>query len=201
MNKKNKNVLKKAGAVALGLGIVGASVFAGASLFPKTEIETLTVVEYKDKIVTQNVTEIVEVEVPVEVVKEVEVLVDNENLALVLDYIYDNEGDLEFLTTDLFDDEVETIVDRILLVEDVKAQAKSYVESNLARELERQLDYDRRDVSRIKIEDVVFDKALADFKYEEFVLEVEVEYRYNNVEETKVVIVEYYNGRVRSLNI
>lgn len=191
MKKQNKNIYKKAGAVALGLGIVGASVFAGASLFPKTEEVQVPykVVEYKDKIVTRNVT------VP-QIVK-----VDNENLALVLDYVYDNEGDLEFLTEDLFEDEIDQVVDRILLVEDVKAQAKSYVKSNLARELERQLDYDKRDVSRIKIEEVLFDKNSADFKYEEFVLDVEVEYRYGTVEETKIVTVEFYNGRVRTLNI
>jgi hypothetical protein len=202
-NKEIKtSVLKKVGAVALGLGIVGASVLAGASLFPRTEevfIEVpYTVVEYKDVIVEVPVETIVETVVE----KEVEVLVDNGNLALVLKYVYEN-GDVEFLTEDLFDDEVEQIVDRILLIEDVKAQAKSYVIDNFAKELEKQLDYDKRDVSRISIDsdDVVFVKESADFKYEDFVVDLVVEFRYDGSKVSKDVSVEYYNGRIRTLTI
>jgi hypothetical protein len=202
-NKEIKtSVLKKVGAVALGLGIVGASVLAGASLFPRTEevfIEVpYTVVEYKDVIVEVPVETIVETVVE----KEVEVLVDNGNLVLVLNYVYEN-GDVEFLTEDLFDDEVDKIVDRIILIEDVKAQAKSYVIDNFAKELEKQHDYDKRDVSRISIDsdDVVFVKESADFKYEDFVVDLVVEFRYDGSKETKEVSVEYYNGRIRTLTI
>jgi len=196
-----KSVLKKVGAVALGLGIVGASVLAGASLFPK-EVEVpypvpYPVVEYKNVTVPgETIIEYVDVEKPVEV------LVDNGNLALVLDYVYEN-GDVEFLTEDLFDDEVDKIVDRIILIEDVKAQAKAYVLDNFAKELEKQHDYDKRDVSRISIDsdEVVFVKESADFKYEDFVVDLVVEFRYDGSKETKDVSVEYYNGRIRTLTI
>jgi len=54
------------------------------------------------------------VEVPVEVIKEVQV--DNGNMDLVLDHIYDNDGNIEYLLDDLDDDEIGLIVDRIILL-------------------------------------------------------------------------------------
>ena len=199
--KNNKaiktNVLKKVGAVALGLGIVGASVLAGASLFPK-EVEVpypvpYPVVEYQT-VPGETIIEYVDVEKPVEV------LIDNGNLDLVLNFIYNN-NDMEFITQDLDEDEINEIVERIVLLEDVASQVKSFVYSNLAKELEKQLDYDRRDVSKIKIDEdtIKFINNECDFKYEEFLVELEVEYRYDKVYETKKVEIEFYNNRVRNI--
>jgi hypothetical protein len=198
MKKENKNIYKKAGAIALGLGIVGASVFAGSKLFPETIVEELPV----EKIVYQDVI----VEVPTIVTEttivEKEVLVDNGNLELVLKYVYD-EGELEFLTEDLFEDELDLIVDRILLIEEVKSVSVDFALSNFARELEKQLDYDRRDVSKVKLvkDSVEFVKESADFKYGEFEVKLSVEFRYDSVVEEKEVLVEYYDGRVRNILI
>lgn len=201
MKKQNKNIYKKAGAVALGLGIVGASVLAGSQLFPKTVVEEVIVtkVVYEDVIVEVPTI----VEVPVEVEKEVIIEVDNENLALVLKYVYDEEGNLEFLTEDLFEDELDIIVDRILLVEEVKSVSVNNALSNFARELEKQHDYDRRDVSRVKLvkDSVEFVKDSADFKYSEFEIKLSVEFRYDSSVEEKEVLVKYYNGKVRNIII
>ena len=203
--KNNKaiktSVLKKVGAVALGLGIVGASVFAGASLFPKKVGVPYSVpypvpypvVEYQI-VPGETIIEYVDVEKPVEV------LIDNGNLDLVLNFIYNN-NDMEFITQDLDEDEINEIVERIVLLEDVASQVKSFVYSNLAKELEKQLDYDRRDVSKIKIDEdtIKFINNECDFKYEEFLVELEVEYRYDKVYETKKVEIEFYNNRVRNI--
>lgn len=113
--------MKIVGAIVGGVLLLGAGAYAGANLFPKTIEHTSTV----EKIVTvdHNVT----VEVPVEkiVYQNVtkEVLVDNGNLFTVEKFIWDNSGDIEFLTHDLKEKEIEKIADRIIFVNDIESMA------------------------------------------------------------------------------
>lgn len=104
----------------------------------------------------------VEVKVPVNVSvpgKTVftDVLVDNGNLALVLDHLYDNDGDVNYLLNDLDNDEIELVVDRIIFVNEAKTMAVNYVESNMADELDKvavEGEYlDEDDIERIRIDD------------------------------------------------
>ena len=192
---KNTNVKKFAMAGAVALGIVAGG-FAGAYIFPN-EITNEVEVE---KFIYENVT----IEVPFETILEVEVEkiveVDNGNLQLVLDTIYEKDGDVEYLIDGLYDDEVDQIVERIMLVNEVETLAKEYTLRNFATELEKHdSSYDRRDVSRIKIDNEDLKIVDYDFKYEDFTVEILVEFRYDGAKETKLVEVEYFNGRVRNL--
>ena len=194
---KNTNVKKVAMAGAVALGLIAGG-FAGAYMFPNTVTEYLDgeiVIEYlPGEIVYENVTVIEEVEV------EKIVEVDNENLQLVLDTIYEKDGDVEYLIDGLYDDEVDQIVERIMLVNEVETLAKEYTLRNFATELEKNdSSYDRRDVSRIKIDNEDLKIVNYDFKYEDFTVEILVEFRYDGAKETKLVEVEYFNGRVRNL--
>ena len=192
MKKLNK---KKIGAIALsGLLTLGAGAAIGSYAFPQTITEEVVI----EKIVIE----------PVEVIKEVEVEkivesiveVDNENLGVVLQKIYDENGDVSYLTSDLFEDELDLIVDRIVAVNDFKAEAESLVKSQFARELERfDSDFDRRDVRRVVVKEVNLQSV--DFKYNDAVIEVEVEFRYDSSKYTGVVEVEFYEGKALPISI
>lgn len=124
MNKETSKKIKAIGMVALA-GVTGA--FVGAFAFPVTNEVTITNTEY----ITETVTEEIEVEVPVEVEKIVEV--DNENLATVLDFIYDKEGNVEYLLDGLDDDEVDQIVDRVVFINDAESLAENFIKGNFAK--------------------------------------------------------------------
>ncbi len=115
------------GAIGILIGGLG-----GALLLPR-EVETEVIVE-------KNVT----VEVPYNVTVEVEV--DNGNLDLVLQHIYDNNGFVEYLTEDLDDDEVEQIVDKIVFVNEVRKLAVDAVRADLYDEVDKLEVTDGEDV-------------------------------------------------------
>src|SRR6056297_1072837 len=123
-----KETTKKGVAIAIaavaGLGLAGAGALIGANAFPK-EVEVPGPIEYKEKVVNKTVEVSVEVvrEVPVNVTKEVEVLVDNGNYDTVLEHIFDNDGKVQYLTKDLDADEVAEIGDRVIFVNEIKAIA------------------------------------------------------------------------------
>jgi meiotically up-regulated gene 157 (Mug157) protein len=178
---------KKIGAL-VGVGLVaslGAGVAIGSQAFPNTITEEVVVKE----IVTQTV------EVPVEVITEVikTVEVDNENLGLVLQTAYDADGDLSIYTEDLFDDELDQVVDRIIQVNDWKSEAENTALSQFSRELDRQHDFDRRDVTRVKVEETSISGI--DFKNKDAVVTLEVEFRYDSQLYTADVEVEFYDGK------
>ena len=90
---------------------------------------------------------------PVEVI--VEVPVDNENLGLVLDHIYELDGDINYMTDDLDDDEVDKIVERIVFVNEAKAAAVAEVKKKLFDEIDDRWGskYDEDNMDRLRIDD------------------------------------------------
>lgn len=110
-----------------------------------------TITEYVDRVVIEKDV----VEVPVNVTEYVEV--DNGNLELVLDHIYDNNGDIEYIVDDLDDDELEYVVDRIVFVNEIKKLAVDAVESELFDELDGETfnvtEFDEDDMERLRIDD------------------------------------------------
>ena len=192
MNKKTKETMKKIGAVA-GIGLIAGAggVALGSSAFPQTITEEVEVERL--------------VETEVEVIKEVEVEriveVDNENLDLVLEYAYDNDGDLELVVDGLFDDELDEVVDRIVQLQDWKAEGSNIVKSQFSRELDRQHNFDRRDVSRIRVDESSTSVSNVDFKYGDAVVTLEVEFRYNNDLYEAEVEVVYYDGKALPIDI
>lgn len=197
--KKTNNVVKKVAAITGAVAIVAGTIL-GAVAFPiqneiiVTEYKTIT----KEVPVIQTVVQ--EKEVIVEVEKEVIVKVDNENLDFVLEQLYDNNGNLELVTEDLFEDELDQIVERLFMLEEVKTLAIADVKANLAKELDYQLGYDKRDVSRIDIDSSDVEVLNIDFSREDATILVPVEFRYDGVIETVTVEVAIRNGVVRSFD-
>lgn len=108
-------------------------------------------------VVTETITEQVIVEQPVEVEVVKEVLVDNENLSEVLEFLHDNDGDVQFLTSDLTDSEVDEIVDRVLFVNEAKAIALNSTRSSFFDEINNRIynsvEFDSDDLERLRIDE------------------------------------------------
>lgn len=101
--------------------------FVGAKAFPNT------ITQYKNVTVDK----IIEVEVPVEVE------VESEDLQIVLNYIYDNDGELADLDiTSLDDDEISLITERIVFVNEAKVIAISAIKTDLFDELDNEVYFD-----------------------------------------------------------
>jgi len=175
-----KKVLK-AGLAIGSAAALGLSFLAGAVSVDPVE----TVIE-------KNITVFEQVEVPVEVPIEVikEIKVDNKNLDLVLEHIYDNDGNVEYLLDDLDDDELEFVVDRIVFVNDVKAQALEIVKKEGIDELDKEVvgevEIDEDDVERFKLYDDDEDVLIDDIDFEDGDAEVLVRVRFElDDDETK----------------
>lgn len=195
-----KEKTKKIGAPLIGLALLGAGVGGGFILDnPDTIVE--------EKIINETITVVKEVpmEVPVEVIKEVPV--DNGNLDLVLDHVYDNNGDVEYLTDDLDDDEVQQIVDRIVFIDDVKKLAVDYVKDEGIDELDKEVvngtELDEDDVERFKIDDdsddIIIDDV--DFEYGEAEVLVEARFEHDDVDYEVVYRVEFDEGEADDISI
>lgn len=158
------------GAVALVAGAAG-----GALLSPAKVVEVPVEVPV-------NVTEFINntVEVPVEVVKNVtvEVPVDNGNLDSVLDHIYDNNGNIEYIVEDLDDDELDKIVDRVVFVNEAKKLAVDAIEADLFDELDGEVfdevEFDEDDMERLRIDDDADEISVNDVDFEDRDIELTV---------------------------
>ncbi len=142
--KIGKKVFAALGVTAL---VVAAGLGAGFGFDDSKEVADLT---------AQNVELQTQIDDAALVEPEV-VEVDNENLGLVLEHIYDNEGDVNYLTEDLDDDEVEEIVERIVFVNELKSHAVDAVRDNLFDELDKRgvgnIELDEDEMERLKIDD------------------------------------------------
>jgi len=211
---------KVAGAVVTGAALLGAGVAGGYTLDQPVEVDVdgLKAAAFDEGKSSVDVDTIfaegaasVEPEIITETT-EVEVEVDNENLDLVLEEIYDNEGDVSYLTDDLDDDEVDKIVDRIVFAQEVKELALKEVEDELADELDNEeitleddseYEFDEDDFEKIRLDDnadeieirnVDYDDRDADvvvtgrFRHNDdwFTFEAEVGFEDGNVEDFKV---------------
>jgi hypothetical protein len=167
----NKKTTKKALAIG-GCAILAIASFgAGAVLVPREVVKEVPV----EKLVEKEVL----VEVPVEVVKEVEVIkevevvkevmVQSEDLKMVLEELVAKNGNVEFLTEGLDDDEIDLIVERLVLTQEWEALAVAKLKDKLADELDKTVvngvkldeDYLRSiwvDSEAITFEDMDFDQ-------------------------------------------
>lgn len=130
-------------AVAFGVAGLVVGGFGGAML---VEPEVIT----ETNIIYENVTVPMEIEV------------DNGNLDFVLEHIYDNDGQVNYLLEDLDDDELDLIVERIIFINDIKFIAGEYVATELADELDNLeftladgtiVTFDEDDIERVKVYD------------------------------------------------
>ena len=133
------------------------------SLIAAKQAEIAELEAQEPQVVIETVTEQVEVEVPV----EVEVLVDNENLNLVLQYMFDNEGNVSYVTNELDEEDINEIVDRIVFLNDVENISLNAAETELLDLVDRErvsgVRIYKEDISRIRLNDPVVD--VSDLKY------------------------------------
>jgi hypothetical protein len=202
MKDSTKKVIAISLIGALGLGLSGV---AGAVMFPRT-IEVPV-----EKVVTQIVKEPVEViktvEVPVNVTVTKEVPVDNGNLALVLDHIYDNDGEVAYLTEDLKDSEVSDIVDRIVFINDAKALAVAEVKENGVDEVDKEvagsITVDEDDVDKFKVYDEDDKLEVSDVDFDDKDCEVLVKAKLTQDDDVMDVVykVTIQDGEVEDLEV
>lgn len=140
---KKSNALKL---TAAGLVVAVAGMAGGAMLFPVTHEVTVTKEVVKE---VPGPVQIQTVEVPGPTqVKEV--VVDSGKLSEVLQGIYDNDGNVSFITEDLKDTEVAQIADRFVLISDFKTLAVEAVKEQAFTELNKEV-VTMKDNSTVKL--------------------------------------------------
>jgi len=205
--KDMKKKVIAAGVAALLVG-AGAGVAVGFALDNPSTIVQKQIVT-KEVPVNVPVVEYVNVthEVPVNVT--VEVPVDNGNLAMVLDHIYDNNGDIEYITDDLDDDEVNMIVDRVMFVDESKALSVDAVKNEFLNLIDKEdfngtnKFFDEDDVERVRVQGDADEVIVSDIDWDDSDAEVLVEARFeqDDVKYKAFVLVDIKDGEVDDLNV
>jgi hypothetical protein len=140
------------------------------------------------------------IEVPVEVEKIIEV--ESGDLQSVLDFIYDEKGNLSFVTSGLKDSEVSEIVDRIVFVNEVKFLAAEEIKSIADKELHRykvgKVTLDRNDIERLRVYDKSDELVLSKVRFKDNDATVEVKARFDHLRDRyeAVFSVEVRDGEV-----
>jgi len=143
---------------AIGVGALLIGALGGAFAFPNTIV---------DKQIVNNT---IEVEKLVNQTVEIEVPVDNGNLDLVLEHLYDNEGNVAYLLDDLKEDDISLITDRIIFVNEIKKLSVDAINEELFDELDNKdvngTILDDKEMSRLRINDRDYEIGVSvdDFK-------------------------------------
>ena len=176
MDKKTKKsgVKKVLGLVGAGLLLVGAGI-GGTAIVDNSKFNA------QDAKITELTNQVTALEnTPAETVTET-VEVDNGKLASVLQAIYDSDGNMTSLdlTSDLDDDEVALIADRIVMVNEFESLADNAVKADLADALEdfdknisgdgeyKVSDFDKNDITKIKVGDDATDVVASNIDFED----------------------------------
>lgn len=144
---------------------------------------------------------------------DVEVEVDNGNLALVLDHIFDN-GDVSYLTYDLDDDEVDEIVDRIVFVNDIKELAIKEVKDEGVDELDKEnivinstsgenVTLDDRDIKRFRLYDDSDEIMIDEVEFDDGDASVYIDTKFKYEEEMYYArfLIEFEDGEVDDITV
>lgn len=182
------NKIKKISAIGL-IGVVGLMGLTGCQ--PQSNVPTAdeiadAVIEKTPKqtntieLDTQAVANAIVNDLPEQVEVQTEKVVDlsKEDLDLVLETIYDNNGDVSYLTDDLNDDELDKIVDRIVFSNDIKEYAVQAVYQDGIDELNKEnvllnnvtnesIELDEDDIERFKVYDDAEEIKLSDVSYDD----------------------------------
>lgn len=177
--KTEKSIIKKVLALILGgIVLLGAGGLAGSQMFPKEVTVTRTVTQVqtvedtaKVDMLTAQVADLqAQLDVKPEVITEVKE-VQSEDLPTVLEYIYNEKGNIEYITNDLDDQEIGMIVDRILLVNDFKALALDGVKKDLFKELDDKVvgdvTLDKKDMEKLRLDSDADEISIEDIDFED----------------------------------
>lgn len=167
--------------------IVGGTI--GHLAFPNVETVTETVEVPVIETVTETVTETV--------------YVDNENLDLVLENIYENDGDIEYIVDGLDDDELDKIVDRIAFENEFSKFAEDEVKSGLFDELHKEkfngVKFLKEDMSRLNVDKV--EMKSANYKYGDAVFRVSGDFTHDDVRYTFSANVAFKDFEFNELSV
>ena len=184
-----KKALTVMGVAGLVVGGAAAGLGAGFGFDDSKDIDALNL-QVEDLQTQIDDAALVEPEV-------VEIEVDNENLGLVLDHIYDNDGDVDYLIDDLDDDEVEEIVDRIIFENEVRKLAVDEVKKNLFDEIDdRKGTWDEDDMDKLRIQDD-FDEiefSIDDWDDKEATITIKGTFEYKDIQKDFTAELEFDDG-------
>ena len=214
MEKKNK-IGKIVGAIGACVVLLGAGIGTGFVLDKDVDVPALKAAAFAKG--AASITPEIEIETVTETVFESrEVLgeVDNGNLELVLDHIFDNEGNISYLTDDLDDDEVDQIVNRIVFINEIKGLAVAEVEDEFKDLMDKEnfIDgnstilykfFDEDDIERVRVQDDSDEVTVIDpdFDDRDADVEIEVKFEQDDVKYLAVVNVEFKDGEVDDLDL
>ena len=137
----------------------------------------------------------------------VEVAIDNGNLDLLLDTIFDNKGEVAFLTEDLDEDELDQVVPRINFANDVKAlavaEAKAEIADLVNKETVDGVLLDEDDVERVRVQDDDDEVILSDIDYDELDADATLMVRFeqDDIKYEAEVTVEVKDGEVEDIDL
>lgn len=212
--EKNTKIAVGVGLVAaLAIGAFGGAVFTPQDYTPESvQVSIDAAVSNANSTAFNAGVDSVEPEVVIEENtvyedREVTVEVDNGNLDLVLDHIYDNKGDVEYLTEDLDDDEVAEIVDRISFINDVKVLAAEEVKAEAIDLLHKEdvgdVRLDEDDIERLRIDGDADEIELDDVEFEDLDADAFVNARFeqDDVKYEALFRVEIKDGVVDDIDL
>ena len=221
-----KKIMKVAGVIGASALLVAAGAFTTGLSMDKTVQEQVAQIsqletdntELDAKIVdlenAEPVIEYVDKEVEVEVVVEKIIEVDNDNLELVLDHVYDNDGSVEYLLDDLDDDEVMQIVDRVVFINEIKILAAKEVKEEFADLMDKEdftrpngnvkeNFFDEDDIERVRVQDDSDELKVIDVDFEDGDADVEVEvyFEQDDIKYKALVTVEFKDSEVDDIEL
>lgn len=129
----------------------------------------------------------------------VEVPVDNGNLDSVEQFIWDNSGNIEFITHDLKEKEIAQITDRIVFVNDIKSMAVSDVKDKAFDKLDDKtvggVTFNMKKMSELRVYDDASDITLqsVDFKYKDADAIVKAKFTYDDEDRYDVTFIVSYD--------
>lgn len=137
---------------------------------------------------------------PEVVIEEKEVLVDNGNLDMVLEYML--EGNVSLVIDGLDEDELDLIIDRIVFLNDAKSLSEDFVRKNVKSYAEDKYDMDKELISDVYILGVdLYDanfEQFEEFGYKTIKADVKIAYRYDGgAFEEYTLKLEMWNDKVR----
>ena len=130
----------------------------------------------------------------------------------VLDFIWNEDGNINFILDDLDDDELDQIPARIEMINSWKIMGISYIEAEFADELDKEvftfvdnstLEFDEDDIEKLRIDDDMNDILVDDIDFEDgdAVLIYQVKWEQDDYEFEGEVEIEIDDGSVDEIRI
>jgi len=219
---ETKKILKVAGAIGAGALLI-ASGALGTGIIKNDTIQEqaaqISQLQLNNSKLSDNIVDLNNAEPVIEYVDKevlvnntVEVEVDNGNLDVVLDHIYDNKGNIKYITNDLDDDEVDQIVDRLIFVNEIKVLAAEEAKSEIKDLLDKEeftfnnetVEFDEDDIERVRVQDDSDELIVGediDFEDGDAEVEVEVYFEQDDVKYKALVEVEFKDSEVDDIDL